>query len=222
VEATGLRAVASVRVRVPIVVERLDGTRVSAEAVTFHGLSDGREHLALVFGPVDGVPLVRLHSECLTGDVFGSTRCDCGRQLSEAVERFADEGGVLLYLRQEGRGIGLYEKLDAYVLQDQGYDTFRANQLLGHASDERDYRVAAEMLAMLGIPSIRLLSNNPDKARQLERSGIDVVETIATRVYVTPENRRYLQAKSRQGGHTISLLNGVGGPFADGDEAVAG
>jgi GTP cyclohydrolase II len=213
VEATGLRAVASVRVRVPIVVERLDGTRVSAEAVTFHGL---------VFGPVDGVPLVRLHSECLTGDVFGSTRCDCGRQLSEAVERFADEGGVLLYLRQEGRGIGLYEKLDAYVLQDQGYDTFRANQLLGHASDERDYRVAAEMLAMLGIPSIRLLSNNPDKAHQLERSGIDVVETIATRVYVTPENRRYLQAKSRQGGHTISLLNGVGGPFADGDEAVAG
>ena len=146
---------------------------------TFDGLVDGKEHLALGLGDwqrslaraaVGGrAPLVRPHSECLTGDVFGSQRCDCGPQLREAVERITDAGGLLLYLRQEGRGIGLYAKLDAYALQDAGLDTYEANVALGHGEDERDYTAAAQMLLALGADRIRLLSNNPDKAEQLGR-----------------------------------------------------
>jgi GTP cyclohydrolase II len=124
---------------------------VTAEVVTFHGLADGAEHVALVLGDPGpaATALVRLHSECLTGDVFGSARCDCGPQLREAVERIAGTGGVLLYLRQEGRGIGLYNKLDAYALQNQGLDTYQANLALGLPEDARDYTAAAQMLAAL-------------------------------------------------------------------------
>ena len=142
---------ATVRTRVAVPLRFGDGYSVDAELVTFHGLTDGQEHLAVVLGEPGATPLVRLHSECLTGDVFGSARCDCGPQLREAVERIADRGGVLLYLRQEGRGIGLYNKLDAYALQDQGLDTYAANAALGLPEDARDYTAAAQMLQALGI-----------------------------------------------------------------------
>jgi GTP cyclohydrolase II len=148
--------------------------------------------------------LVRLHSECLTGEVFGSTRCDCGPQLDEAFGMLAVHGGALLYLRQEGRGIGLYNKLDTYLLQSGDIDTFEANRLIGRGADERGYLTAAVMLRALGLPRIRLLTNNPDKVRQLRAHGIDVVETLPTGVHLTPDNARYLAAKAR-GGHHIPL-----------------
>ncbi|MET7737103.1 GTP cyclohydrolase II [Streptomyces sp. NPDC005402] len=193
------------RVRVPL--RFGDGYRVDAELVTFHGLADGREHLAVVLGdPAPGtVPLVRLHSECLTGDVFGSARCDCGPQLREAVERIAERGGVLLYLRQEGRGIGLYNKLDAYALQDQGLDTYAANTALGLPEDARDYTAAAQMLQALGIAELDLLSNNPDKAGQLRDLGIAVHDRVPTGVFTTAHNVRYLRAKVLQTQHTLPL-----------------
>ncbi|MEU9388398.1 GTP cyclohydrolase II [Streptomyces sp. NPDC048324] len=193
------------RVRVPLRFD--DGYSVDAELVTFHGLTDGREHLAVVLGdPAPGtVPLVRLHSECLTGDVFGSARCDCGPQLREAVERIAARGGVLLYLRQEGRGIGLYNKLDAYALQDQGLDTYEANAALGLPEDARDYTAAAQMLRSLGVTEVDLLSNNPDKAGQLRDLGITVHDRVPTGVFTTAHNVRYLRAKVLQTQHTLPL-----------------
>jgi len=193
------------RVRVPLRFH--DGYSVDAELVTFHGLTDGQEHVAVVLGqPAPGAtPLVRLHSECLTGDVFGSARCDCGPQLREAVERIADRGGVLLYLRQEGRGIGLYNKLDAYALQDQGLDTYEANAALGLPEDARDYTAAAQMLLSLGIDELDLLSNNPDKAGQLRDLGITVRDRVPTGVFTTAHNVRYLRAKVLQTHHTLPL-----------------
>jgi GTP cyclohydrolase II len=208
---------ATVRTRVRVPLRFGDGFGVPAELITFDGLTDGREHLAVRLGPVpdgtapdsaapDGeVPLVRLHSECLTGDVFGSARCDCGPQLREAVERIAERGGYLLYLRQEGRGIGLYNKLDAYALQDQGLDTYAANAALGLPEDARDYTAAAQMLATLGASHIDLLSNNPDKARQLAGFGIDVQRRISTGVHATAHNLKYLFAKVDHTHHSIDL-----------------
>ncbi|MEU9272993.1 GTP cyclohydrolase II [Streptomyces sp. NPDC048251] len=198
------------RVRVPL--RFPDGYSVDAELVTFHGLVDGQEHVAVVLGePAPGAtPLVRLHSECLTGDVFGSARCDCGPQLREAVERIAGTGGVLLYLRQEGRGIGLYNKLDAYALQDQGLDTYEANAALGLPEDDRDYTAAAQMLHALGITSLDLLSNNPDKAGQLRDLGIEVQDRVPTGVFTTPHNVRYLRAKVLQTQHTLPLADLTG------------
>ncbi|GHE03457.1 GTP cyclohydrolase II [Streptomyces alanosinicus] len=193
------------RVRVPLRFH--DGYSVDAELVTFHGLADGQEHVAVVLGDPapDAVPLVRLHSECLTGDVFGSARCDCGPQLREAVERIAERGGVLLYLRQEGRGIGLYNKLDAYALQDQGLDTYEANAALGLPEDGRDYTAAAQMLTALGIGELDLLSNNPDKAEQLRELGVVVRDRVPTGVFTTAHNVRYLRAKVLQTRHTLPL-----------------
>ncbi|WP_282776135.1 MULTISPECIES: GTP cyclohydrolase II [unclassified Nocardia] len=201
------RVGAGVRTRVRIPLTFADGYATAAEAVTFDGLSDGREHLALVLGEPDPrrVPLVRLHSECLTGDVFGSARCDCGPQLREAVERITDTGGVLLYLRQEGRDIGLYNKLDAYALQDSGLDTYQANTALGLPEDARDYTAAAQMLTALGISELDLLTNNPDKARQLDALGVGVRRTVRTGVHATPSNLRYLRAKADHTGHTIQI-----------------
>jgi len=198
---------ASVRTRVTIPLRFTDGYAVTAEAVTFRGLADGGEHVALLLGDqaAPTPPLVRPHSECLTGDVFGSARCDCGRQLREAVERIADAGGILLYLRQEGRGIGLYNKLDAYHLQDTGLDTYEANLALGLPEDARDYTAAAQMLRALDVDRIRLLSNNPDKARQLEALGVAVAERIPTGVHVSAANVRYLAAKVTHTHHTIDL-----------------
>lgn len=148
---------------------------------------------------------MRPHSECVTGDVFGSERCDCGQQLREAVERIQRRGGYLLYLRQEGRGIGLYDKLDAYALQDQGLDTYAANLRLGHAEDERDYTVAAQMLGAMGVQRIALLSNNPDKLHQLTALGIEVAEQIPTATHISAANAKYLAAKLRRG-HTLSAF----------------
>jgi GTP cyclohydrolase II len=198
---------AQVRTRVHIPVRFGDGFTAEADAVTFHGLADGGEHLALVLGdPVAGdVPLVRIHSECLTGDVFGSARCDCGPQLREAVDSITKTGGYLLYMRQEGRGIGLYNKLDAYALQDGGLDTYAANVALGLPEDGRDYTAAAQMLGALGVKEMDLLSNNPDKAEQLIAGGIEVRDMVATGVFATEGNMCYLQAKVEHSGHTISL-----------------
>ncbi|GAA4590953.1 GTP cyclohydrolase II [Planotetraspora phitsanulokensis] len=198
-------AEAAVRTRVRIPLRFGDGFSATAEAVTFRGLTDAGEHVALVFGELGEIPLVRLHSECLTGDVFGSARCDCGPQLREAVERVSAAGGVLLYLRQEGRGIGLYNKLDAYALQDEGLDTYAANAALGLPEDGRDYTVAAQMLGVLGIGAIDLLSNNPDKARQLSGLGVAVRRRVPTGVFATESNMRYLRAKIDRTGHTIAL-----------------
>jgi GTP cyclohydrolase II len=177
---------------------------------SFNGLCDGLEHVALALGDraedsVDGsagVPLVRLHSECLTGDVLGSQRCDCGPQLREAVERIAEAGGYLLYLRQEGRGIGLYNKIDAYALQDSGLDTYEANLALGFGRDERTYTVAAQMLLALGVDELDLLSNNPDKAAQLQAAGIRVRDQVPTALHLSPVNGKYLRAKAG-GGHDL-------------------
>ncbi len=198
---------AAVRTSVRVPLRFPDGWETVADVFTFTGLADGKEHLALGLGDYATVetPLVRPHSECLTGDVFGSQRCDCGPQLREAAERIAKAGGYLLYLRQEGRGIGLYAKLDAYALQDQGLDTYAANRALGHGDDERDYTAAAQMLHTLGADRIRLLSNNPDKALQLDALGIDIVEQLPTGVHVSESNLRYLQAKVSHTHHSLDL-----------------
>lgn len=195
----------SVRTRVTVPLRFADGYETTAGMVTFNGLSDGKEHLALALGTPGTVPLVRLHSECLTGDVFGSQRCDCGPQLRESVERITGHGGYLLYLRQEGRGIGLYNKLDTYTLQDAGLDTYQANRALGHGDDQRDYTAAAQMLTALGATTIDLLTNNPDKVTQLRRNHISVREVVPTAVHASPANLRYLQAKVAHTQHTIAL-----------------
>jgi GTP cyclohydrolase II len=165
--------------------------------------SDGQEHVALVVGSFGGKPpLVRLHSECLTGDVFGSLKCDCGPQLREALRIIAREGGgVLLYLRQEGRGIGLANKLRAYALQDRGLDTVDANARLGFADDERDYGHAAAMLRALGIGAVRLLTNNPKKVEGLEAAGIEVTERVPHHMPANPHNADYLATKRKKSGH---------------------
>jgi GTP cyclohydrolase II len=212
---SGTTPIATVRARLTVPLRFVDGYATTARVFTFDGLRDGREHLALGLGDWEPAlrrgaaggpaPLVRPHSECLTGDVFGSQRCDCGPQLREAVERIAEVGGLLLYLRQEGRGIGLYAKLDAYALQDAGLDTYEANVALGHGEDERDYTVAAQMLLALDVARIALLSNNPDKAEQLHRLGVTVSERVPTGVHLSPANAGYLAAKAGHGAHTIDV-----------------
>jgi GTP cyclohydrolase II len=199
-------APATIRTRVELPLRFADGYATDARVFSFDGLVDGREHLAFALGdPGRSVPLIRPHSECLTGDVFGSQRCDCGMQLREAVERIAGAGGYLLYLRQEGRGIGLYSKLEAYALQDTGVDTYDANVALGHREDERSYVVAAQMLNALRASRVTLLSNNPDKARQLRSCGVTVVAQVRTGVHVSAANVRYLETKVRRGEHTLDL-----------------
>ena len=170
--------------------------------------SCGGEHLALVMGDVRSgePPLVRVHSECLTGDVFGSLRCDCGAQLDRALRCIAEEGrGVLLYLRQEGRGIGLTNKIRAYALQDRGLDTVEANEHLGFPADLRDYGIVGQMLCIVGVERLRLLTNNPAKLAALADQGLEVVARVPLVVESTRENRAYLDAKRHKLGH---LLNG--------------
>src|SRR6478672_3460264 len=204
---------ATIRTRVELPMRFADGYATDARVFTFDGLVDDRQHLAFALGDRTApdpayerrVPLIRPHSACLTGDAFGSQRCDCGPQLREAVERIAAAGGYLLYLRQEGRGIGLYSKLDAYALQDTGLDTYDANVALGHDEDERSYVAAAQMLHALGVSRVALLSNNPDKALQLRSCGVTVVEQVPTGVHVSDANQRYLETKASRGRHTLDL-----------------
>ena len=199
-------------------VERVAEARLPTEygvfrAVGYRALPDGADHIALVFGEIgDGRDvLVRVHSECLTGDVFGSLRCDCGPQLQAALQRVAEEGrGVVLYVRgHEGRGIGLMHKLQAYQLQDQGRDTVDANLELGLPADARDYGTGAQILADLGIRTMRLLTNNPAKRAGLEGYGLSVVgrETLPVRPH--PENVRYLRTKRDRMGHLLDDLDQV-------------
>ena len=185
------------RARLPL--EDVAETQIAA----FRAADDGQEHVALIVGAFGGEPpLVRLHSECLTGDVFGSLKCDCGPQLREAVRLIGEAGGgVLLYLRQEGRGIGLANKLRAYALQDRGLDTVEANLRLGFADDEREYEVAAAMLRALGISAVRLLTNNPAKVSGLEAAGITVAERVPHQMPANPHNADYLAAKQKKSGH---------------------
>ncbi|HEY6661532.1 MAG TPA: GTP cyclohydrolase II [Sphingomicrobium sp.] len=180
----------------------LDGLP-DTQIVAFRAADDGQEHVALVVGAFGGKPpLVRLHSECLTGDVFGSLKCDCGPQLKEALRIIGEAGGgVLLYLRQEGRGIGLANKLRAYALQDRGLDTVDANRRLGFGDDERDYAHAAAILRALGIDRVRLLTNNPNKVAGLHAAGIDVVERVAHHMPANPHNADYLATKRKKSGH---------------------
>jgi GTP cyclohydrolase II len=174
-----------------------------SQMVAFRDPASGEEHVALVVGAFGGQPpLVRLHSECLTGDVFGSLKCDCGPQLKEALRIIgASGGGVLLYLRQEGRGIGLANKLRAYALQDRGLDTVDANRRLGFADDERGYGMAAAMLRALGIESVRVLTNNPAKVAGLVREGIGVVERVSHHMPTNPHNADYIATKKKRSGH---------------------
>ncbi|WP_066824117.1 GTP cyclohydrolase II [Sphingomonas mali] len=177
----------------------------NSEIVAFRSPDSPGEHVALIIGQPDGrPPLVRLHSECLTGDVLGSLKCDCGPQLHAAIHAMEDTGwGILLYLRQEGRGIGLVNKLRAYALQDQGYDTVDANTRLGFAVDARDFRVAARMLDLLGQTNIRLLTNNPEKVRVLEAAGITVAERVPIALPPNPFNEKYLATKRDRTGHQL-------------------
>ena len=202
---TGAVQAAAIRQRIRIPLRLADDYSTTATMVSFTGLADARQHVALELGQpaAAALPLVRLHSECLTGDVFGSQRCDCGPQLREAVEQIAKHGGYVLYLRQEGRGIGLYDKLDAYALQDRGLDTYDANLALGHLADERDYTSAAQMLHALGADHIALLSNNPDKGAQLARLGITVARRVRTGLHLNEANAAYLATKARRGGHDL-------------------
>ncbi len=176
-----------------------------AEIAAFRTTDGGDVHVALILGQPDGrPPLVRLHSECLTGDVLGSLKCDCGPQLQAALAEIAGAGwGILLYLRQEGRGIGLVNKLRAYALQDQGFDTVDANVRLGFSVDARDFRVAARMLDLLGQRRIRLLTNNPTKVTELEKAGVEVVERVPHQIPSNPHNERYLATKRDRTGHQL-------------------
>ena len=177
---------------------------------TYTNSEDDKDHLALFVGDIENAEnvLTRVHSECFTGDVLGSLRCDCGEQLDFAMQRIADEGcGVIVYMRQEGRGIGLSKKIEAYNLQDAGHDTVDANILLGHLPDEREYSLAALILEDLKVKSIRLLTNNPTKIRALEAEGIVVNERVGVEGTVHPENAQYLMTKAKRMNHILSIDN---------------
>lgn len=197
----------------PLIIERKVRARIPTKEGEFFlylytNNRDEKEHLALVLGDVEGKPevLARVHSECFTGDVLGSQRCDCGEQLEAAMKMIAVAGeGVLIYLRQEGRGIGLLDKLRAYNLQDQGYDTVEANLALGHQADEREYTIAANILADLGVDSVRLLTNNPLKIEHLSRLGIPVTQRVPLEATPNAENAGYLFTKIIRMNHLLNL-----------------
>ena len=192
-------------------VERVEAVRLPTDYGEFdlylyRSQIDGQHHLALVYGDVAGKPrvLVRVHSECLTGDVFGSRRCDCGSQLHHAMRQVAEAGrGVIVYMRQEGRGIGLPGKIKAYKLQERGYDTVEANKKLGYGMDLREYGLGAQILVDLGLKTIRLLTNNPKKIVGLEGYGLEIVEQVPIKVTPNPYNKRYLKTKREKMGHLI-------------------
>lgn len=183
-------------------------SNIDAEILSFHGLKTDKEHVAIIFKQADqtqDMPLVRMHSECLTGDVFHSSRCDCGEQLEETINRMGESGGIILYLRQEGRGIGLYNKIDAYRLQSQGMNTYEANNHLGFDDDLRDFTEAAQMLEALGVSKIRLVTNNPKKIRELSEYGIEIAEVVNTSAHIKDGNENYLKAKVSHGKHNLKV-----------------
>ncbi|HDM8221890.1 TPA: GTP cyclohydrolase II [Vibrio campbellii] len=197
---------AEVRARVDLKVGAK--SNIDAEILSFHGLKTDKEHVAIIFKQADqtqDMPLVRMHSECLTGDVFHSSRCDCGEQLEETINRMGESGGIILYLRQEGRGIGLYNKIDAYRLQSQGMNTYEANNHLGFDDDLRDFTEAAQMLEALGVSKIRLVTNNPKKIRELSEYGIEISEVVNTSAHIKDGNENYLKAKVSHGKHNLKV-----------------
>ena len=172
--------------------------------IGFEDEEKGEEHLLIYLGDLGDESLLRIHSQCLTGDALFSLRCDCGPQLAMALERIASEGrGMVIYMAQEGRGIGLVNKIRAYELQDEGLNTVEANEKLGFAADERDYSYCKEMLSSVGVSSVRLMTNNPAKIKGLEDVGIQVSERIAIETLPTEENKSYLEVKSKQMGHML-------------------
>jgi len=188
----------------------IEGASRNGLFCTFDDFPKNEEHFAILFPQSEDAaavtdPLVRVHSECVTGDVFGSMRCDCGAQLQEAIRLTSLKGGCVLYMRQEGRGIGFNNKMDAYVKQDEGYDTYAANSILGLPEDARSFEPAAAMLQALGFSSIRLLTNNPDKIDQLRKYNIEVSEVVSTGVFSCETNIRYLEAKKKIHKHQIAL-----------------
>lgn len=197
---------AEVRARVDFKVGA--SSNIDAELLSFHGLKTDKEHVAVIFKSADKTqetPLVRMHSECLTGDVFHSSRCDCGEQLDETIRRMGESGGIILYLRQEGRGIGLYNKIDAYRLQSEGMNTYEANNHLGFGDDLRDFTEAAEMLRALDVTKIRLVTNNPKKIRELKSYGIEIEEVVNTAAHIKSGNESYLKAKVSHGKHNLTI-----------------
>ncbi len=194
---------AKIRNSVQIKIKNVD---LNANFTTFDNLSEDKEHFSISYLiNKSNPPLVRIHSECMTGDVFSSDRCDCGEQLQESLFKIKKEGGILIYLRQEGRGIGFYNKIDAYKLQDKGLNTYEANKHLNLPLDSRNYECAAQMLRALGVNKIRLLTNNPDKIRQLIKNGIEISQNVNTGVFVTENNKKYLEAKMTCTKHSIVM-----------------
>ncbi|WP_333003579.1 GTP cyclohydrolase II [Vibrio coralliilyticus] len=197
---------AEVRARVDFKVGK--NSDIEAELLSFKGLKTDKEHVAIIFKQADKTqssPLVRLHSECLTGDVFHSSRCDCGEQLDETINKMGESGGIILYLRQEGRGIGLYNKIDAYKLQSEGLNTYEANNHLGFGDDLRDFTEAAQMLKALNVNKIRLITNNPKKIRELKEHGVEIEDTVNTSAHIKDGNEGYLKAKVSHGKHDLKL-----------------
>jgi len=184
----------------PLVTASLPAQSGNFEILAFESGVASQPHLVIRTDQSAGaLPLIRIHSECWTGDVVGSLKCDCGPQLNKSLELVAKEGGAVIYLRQEGRGIGLIEKLRAYNLQDEGMDTFEANEALGHQRDGREFGIAGEILKSLGWFNIRLLTNNPEKVQDLETAGVRVAEAIPLEIKANPHNEAYLKAKSLEG-----------------------
>ena len=173
--------------------------------LVFSEISNGKEHLVLSLGDLERIPLLRIHSQCLTGDALFSLRCDCGSQLQMSLKMIADKGnGLLIYMAQEGRGIGLGNKIRAYALQDQGLNTIEANEKLGFEADQRDYSICGEILSSLDIDKVKLITNNPDKVKGLEESGIGVEERISLTVAPTKHNKEYLNVKEDSMGHLFN------------------
>ncbi|EBZ0493681.1 GTP cyclohydrolase II [Salmonella enterica subsp. enterica serovar Infantis] len=184
----------------------IDMAKNKTEFYSFTNLS--KEHIAIVIGSIDITKpvMIRIHSECLTGDVFGSHRCDCGSQLNDAIRKIDEHGcGIIIYMRQEGRGIGLYSKIDAYELQIKGVDTFSANKILGFDDDLRTYDEAVAMLKSLGVTKVEIITNNPDKILCLEENGINVTKVIPTGTFTTKENINYLRSKVEKKHHTLNI-----------------